>query len=148
MQVEIDRPITGVGPKVGKITLKTTDMEAIYDIGSKMAESVIKEKLTPGDVIKIDKGTGMSINQKTEKNILKKYLRSMLNRICVSGFCLGKISKMGRSISKSKDYDAMGPQSKLVQCPTGEIQTRVETTQTISLHDIDAINSRSHGYLG
>lgn len=116
VQVEIDRPITGVGPKVGKITLKTTDMEAIYDIGSKMAESVIKEKLTPGDVIKIDKGTG-------------------------------KISKMGRSISKSKDYDAMGPQSKLVQCPTGEIQTRVETTQTISLHDIDAINSRSHGYL-
>ena len=71
MQVEIDRPISGVGPKVGKITLKTTDMEAIYDIGSKMAESVIKEKLTPGDVIKIDKGTGMSINQKTEKNILK-----------------------------------------------------------------------------
>uniref|UniRef100_A0A915D0F0 RuvB-like helicase n=1 Tax=Ditylenchus dipsaci TaxID=166011 RepID=A0A915D0F0_9BILA len=71
VQVEVDRPASGVGPKVGKLTLKTTDMEAIYDIGNKMGS--------------------------------------------------GKITKM--------------------------IQKRVENTQTVSLHDIDAINSRSHGYL-
>ena len=41
----------------------------------------------------------------------------------------------------------MGPQTKLVACPSGEIQTRVENIQTVSLHDIDVINSRSHGYL-
>jgi RuvB-like protein 2 len=54
----------------------------------------------------------------------------------------GKISKVGRSIAKSKDYDAFGPQVNLVACPSGEIQSRVETMNTISLHDIDVINSR------
>uniref|UniRef100_A0A1I8BNB9 RuvB-like helicase n=1 Tax=Meloidogyne hapla TaxID=6305 RepID=A0A1I8BNB9_MELHA len=121
VQVEIDRPATGVGPKVGKLTLKTTDMEAIYDIGNKMTESLIKERITSGDVIQIDKATG-------------------------------KITKIGRSISKSKDYDALGPQVKLVPCPSGEIQSRMEIVNTISLHDIDTINSQgeflgSHGYM-
>lgn len=36
---------------------------------------------------------------------------------------------------------------KFVACPSGEIQKRVESVQTISLHDIDVINSRSHGYV-
>lgn len=80
VHVEIDRPASGVGPKVGKLTLKTTDMEvnlnsksplfynnivlpsilfkAIYDIGSKMTESVIKERVTAGDIIQINKATG------------------------------------------------------------------------------------------
>lgn len=48
-----------MGPKVGKLTLKTIDMEAIYDIGNKMVESVIKERVTAGDVIQIDKGSGI-----------------------------------------------------------------------------------------
>lgn len=54
----------------------------------------------------------------------------------------GRINKIGRSIAKSKDYDAVGPQTKLVACPSGEIQSRVETVNTITLHDIDVINSR------
>ncbi|KAL3097999.1 hypothetical protein niasHT_027544 [Heterodera trifolii] len=116
VQLEIDRPQSGAGPRVGKLTLKTTDMEAIYDIGNKMTESVIKERITAGDVIQIDKATG-------------------------------KISKIGRSLARSKDFDALGPQDKLVACPSGEIQSRVETVNTISLHDIDVINSRSSGYL-
>jgi len=76
-----------------------------------MTESLIKERVTSGDVIQIDKATG-------------------------------KITKIGRSISKSKDYDALGPQVKLVPCPSGEIQSRMEIVNTISLHDIDTINSR------
>ena len=32
--------------QVGKLTLKTTEMETIYDLGNKMIESVIKEKVT------------------------------------------------------------------------------------------------------
>nr|GMC57625.1 ruvB-like 2 [Ipomoea batatas] len=34
----------------------------------------------------------------------------------------GKITKLGRSFSRSRDYDAMGPQTKFVQCPDGELQ--------------------------
>ena len=45
VEIQIDRPATGTGAKVGKLTLKTTDMETIYDLGNKMIESLIKEKV-------------------------------------------------------------------------------------------------------
>ena len=36
------------GAKVGKLTLKTTEMETVYDLGSKMIESLTKEKVQAG----------------------------------------------------------------------------------------------------
>lgn len=33
---------------MGKLTLKTTDMETIYDLGNKMIESLCKEKVQAG----------------------------------------------------------------------------------------------------
>jgi hypothetical protein len=42
----------------GRLTLKTTEMETIYDLGQKMIESLTKEKVTSGDVITIDKASG------------------------------------------------------------------------------------------
>lgn len=38
-------------------------------------------------------------------------------------------------------------QMKLVKCPEGELQKRKEVVHTISLHEIDVINSRSQGYM-
>jgi RuvB-like protein 2 len=52
-------------------------METIYDLGTKMIDSLSKEKVLAGDVVVIDKVTG-------------------------------KISKLGRSFARSRDYDAMG----------------------------------------
>jgi DNA helicase TIP49 (TBP-interacting protein) len=43
----------------GKLTLKTTEMETIYDLGTKMIESLHKEKVSAGDIITIDKASGM-----------------------------------------------------------------------------------------
>jgi RuvB-like protein 2 len=34
-----------------------------------------------------------------------------------------------------------------VQCPDGELQTRKEVQHTVSLHEIDVINSKSQGFL-
>lgn len=34
------------GEKTGKLTLKTTDMESIYDLGVKMIEGLMNEKIT------------------------------------------------------------------------------------------------------
>lgn len=116
VEVQIDRPATGSGAKVGKLTLKTTEMETVYDLGTKMIESVTKEKIQAGDVITIDKATG-------------------------------KISKLGRSFTRARDYDAMGPQTKFVQCPEGELQKRKEVVHTVTLHEIDVINSRTQGFL-
>lgn len=39
------------------------------------------------------------------------------------------------------------PQTKFVQCPDGELQTRKEVVHTVSLHEIDVINSKTQGFL-
>jgi len=52
-------------------------METIYDLGTKMIDSLSKEKVMAGDVISIDKASG-------------------------------KVTKLGRSFARSRDYDAMG----------------------------------------
>merc|ERR1719231_1636536 len=116
VEIQIDRPAAGSGAKVGKLTLKTTEMETIYDLGAKMIDSLQEEKVSSGDVITIDKATG-------------------------------KISKLGRSFTRSRDFDAMGAMTKFVQCPEGELQKRKEVVHTVTLHEIDVINSRSQGFL-
>ncbi|KAI9763023.1 MAG: RuvB-like protein 2 [Chaenotheca gracillima] len=115
VEIQIDRSVTG-GNKQGKLTIKTTDMETIYDMGTKMIDSMSKERVMAGDVISIDKSSG-------------------------------KISKLGRSYTRSRDYDAMGADTKFVQCPDGELQKRREMVHTVSLHEIDVINSRTQGFL-
>ncbi|KXJ20951.1 RuvB-like 2 [Exaiptasia diaphana] len=116
VEIQIDRPASGTGAKVGKLTLKTTEMETIYDLGTKMIESLTKEKVQAGDIITIDKATG-------------------------------KVCKLGRSFTRARDYDAMGAETKFVQCPEGELQKRKEVVHTVTLHEIDVINSRTQGFL-
>ncbi|KAK0466130.1 DNA helicase [Desarmillaria tabescens] len=115
VEIQIDRSLTGA-TKTGKLTIKTTDMETIYDLGTKMIDALSKEKVLAGDIITIDKTSG-------------------------------KITKLGRSFARSRDYDAMGADTKFVQCPEGEIQKRREVVHTVSLHEIDVINSRTQGFL-
>lgn len=132
VEIQIDRSVSGVsiehnvvsplrltgtqGNKQGKLTIKTTDMETVYDMGTKMIGSMTKERVMAGDVISIDKSSG-------------------------------KITKLGRSYTRSRDYDAMGADTKFVQCPEGELQVRKEVVHTVSLHEIDVINSRTQGFL-
>ena len=42
VEIEIERPATGSGQKIGKLTIKTTDMETVYDLGQKMIEQITK----------------------------------------------------------------------------------------------------------
>jgi RuvB-like protein 2 len=81
-----------------------------------MIERLTQERVTAGDVIRIDKATG-------------------------------KITKLGRSVSRSRDYDATGSNTKFVRCPEGELQKRATVTHTVSLHEIDVINSRQQGFM-
>lgn len=41
-------PLALQGAREGKLTLKTTEMETIYDLGGKMIESLTKEKVQAG----------------------------------------------------------------------------------------------------
>nr|XP_019007896.1 RuvB-like helicase 2 [Kwoniella pini CBS 10737]OCF46677.1 RuvB-like helicase 2 [Kwoniella pini CBS 10737] len=115
VEIQVDRSITGA-TKTGRLTLKTTDMETVYDLGTKMIDQLQKEKVLAGDVVSIDKASG-------------------------------RISKLGRSFGRAKDYDAMGADTRFVACPDGELQTRKEVVHTVSLHEIDVINSRTQGFL-
>lgn len=40
-----------------------------------------------------------------------------------------------------------GQQARFVQCPEGELQKRKEVVHTVTLHEVDVINSRTHGFL-
>ncbi|XWW98625.1 hypothetical protein V2A60_006625 [Cordyceps javanica] len=115
VEIQIDRSVTGTA-KQGKLTIKTTDMEAVYDMGTKMIDAMTKERVMAGDIISIDKSSG-------------------------------KITKLGRSYARSRDYDAMGVDTKFLQCPDGELQKRKEVVHTVTLHEIDVINSRTQGFL-
>eukprot|EP01006_Ploeotia_vitrea_P065806 TRINITY_DN93847_c0_g1_i1.p2 TRINITY_DN93847_c0_g1~~TRINITY_DN93847_c0_g1_i1.p2 ORF type:complete len:474 (-),score=48.71 TRINITY_DN93847_c0_g1_i1:2454-3875(-) len=120
VEVVVEKPSTdpthNQAVKTGKLTLKTTEMETVYDLGQKMIDALVKEKVNQGDIITIDKGNG-------------------------------KITRLGRSFSRSKDFDAMGSTTRLIQCPEGELQKRKEVVHTVSLHEVDVINSRSQGFL-
>lgn len=59
----------------------------------------------------------------------------------------GKINRLGRSFTRARDYDATGSQTRFVQCPEGELQKRKEVVHTVTLHEVDVINSRTHGFL-
>lgn len=41
----------------------------------------------------------------------------------------------------------MGQDTKFVQCPEGDVQQRRDVVHTVSLHEIDVINSRTQGFL-
>nr|GEW02887.1 RuvB-like 2 [Tanacetum cinerariifolium] len=114
-EIQIDRPVVaGAAPKTRKLTLKTTEMETVYDLGAKMIEALGKDKVQSGDINAIDKASR-------------------------------KITKLGRSFSRSRDYDAFRPQMKFVQCSDGESRKRKEVVHCVTLHEIDVINSRAGG---
>ncbi|KAI3380692.1 hypothetical protein SNEBB_004463 [Seison nebaliae] len=116
VEVQVDRSTSGTGAQVGKLTLKTTDMESIFDLGAKMVDSILKQKIVAGDVVTIDKANG-------------------------------KISRIGRSITRARDYDATSSQTRFVHCPEGELCKKKEVVHTVTLHEIDVINSRQQGFL-
>lgn len=57
VEIEIEKSNAN-GQQVGKIVLKTTEMETEYDLGQKMIDSIQKQKVSAGDVITIDKASG------------------------------------------------------------------------------------------
>ena len=59
----------------------------------------------------------------------------------------GRISKLGRSYTRARDHHVTGSNVQYVQCPEGELQKRQEVVHTVSLHEIDVINSRAQGFL-
>lgn len=115
VEIEIQPPSGEKATRTGSITLKTTDMESVFDLGPRMIEQITRLKIDVGDVISIDRSTG-------------------------------NITKLGRSFTYAQEFDATGPR-KFVHTPDGELNTKKETVHTLSLHEIDVVNSRNQGFL-
>lgn len=116
VELQIERLTDGKNKNTGKIIMKTTDMETIYEIGNKLIEQLTIQNIVSGDIININKASG-------------------------------KVVKLGKSFTKSHEYDAIGPKMKFVHCPNGEIQKHKKIEQTVTLHEIDVINSKPQGFL-
>ena len=167
VEVEVDRPEAGGVARSGKLTLKTTEMETVYDLGAKMIDALTKERVSAGDVIAIDKASGVyavvlgsvalrrpvcfpfflpvppptSPTHLTQTLTKKPKQQNKKHPTTTTG----KVTRLGRSFARSRDYDAMGPATKFVQCPEGELQKRREVVHVVTLHEIDVINSRAQG---
>ena len=127
----------------------------------------IKEEteIIEGEVVEIDIDKSLTSSAKTGRITLKttdmetqydlgqKMIESIQKEKISQGDIItidkasGKISKLGRSLAKSTDFDAIGGQVRYVQCPEGELQKRKEVVHTVTLHEIDVINSRTQGFL-
>ncbi|KGG51777.1 hypothetical protein DI09_27p160 [Mitosporidium daphniae] len=120
VEVIIDEPIGGAAP-TGRVTLKTTDMEAVFDLGAKMVASMMGgsgSRITAGDIVSIDKANG-------------------------------RLTRLGRSYARARDFDACGnpAATKWLPTPEGELIQERLVTHLVTLHDIDVVNSRAGGYL-
>jgi RuvB-like protein 2 len=116
VSLEIQAPTGDTTSRTGSVTLKTTDMESVFDLGPRLIEQITQQQINIGDVISIDMATG-------------------------------NVSRLGRSFAHAEDFDASGPQLKYVHTPDGELKTRRETVHTLTLHEIDVVNSRNQGFL-
>ncbi|EZG64344.1 RuvB DNA helicase-like protein [Gregarina niphandrodes] len=116
VELSIETPSGPTQSRRGTMTLKTTDMESLYNLGPKMIASLEQQKVTAGDVISVNKSTG-------------------------------RVTKVGRSFMRSTEYDAVCHNLAYVHCPEGEIQKTKEVVHSVTLHEIDVINSRTQGFL-
>lgn len=61
VEIQVDTPVGG-GEKTGRVTLCTTEMETVYDLGAKMIEALQKEKVTFGSLIRVCSGRDLSFD--------------------------------------------------------------------------------------
>jgi RuvB-like protein 2 len=164
VEVQIDRPVTGTGQKVGKLTIKTTDMETIYDLGQKMIDALIKEKVQSGYIncffyllcevaigeMLIPSWCFFPAEMSSPSIRPLERLPSWVDHIAVL-----TTTKLRRPMYVSKLLhgrhfadDLLLPVSQVafVNTPVGELQRRRDVVHTITLHEIDVINSRAQGF--
>ncbi len=120
-------------------------------IEGEVVEIEIDKSVTSGS--KTGRVTLKTTDMETQYDLGQKMIEAIQKEKIMTGDVItidkssGKITKLGRSFARSSDYDAIGGQVRFVQCPEGELQKRKEIVHTVSLHEIDVINSRTQGFL-
>lgn len=148
-------------------SLEMSKTEALTQAFRRSIGVRIKEEtdIIEGEVVEIEIDKSVTSVGKTGKIVLKttdietqydlgqKMIEAIQKEKIMAGDVItidkasGKITKLGRSFARSSDYDALGGNIRFVQCPEGELQKRKEVVHTVTLHEIDVINSRQQGFL-
>lgn len=61
--------------------------------------------------------------------------------IIVVNKTVGTVKKKGRSLSQTRDYETLGGVGQYLPCPDGEILKNQTDSHTVTLHEIDVMNS-------
>ena len=132
---QVDESASKAGEKIGRLTLKTTEMETVYDLGQKMIDSLNKEKVTAGDVVSIDKATVRArarcgrahrtalrgSGQGSEAGAL---VHEVARLRCDGPGGRRRALRAGAVCGDSHSSLPCPPQVRFVQCPEGELQAR------------------------
>lgn len=102
--------------------MKTTDMEAIYELGLKLTGALLNQRVLPGDIVSIDR----------HNNTVTKRGRSSSGSL--------NFDSQGEVCTT-----AFFSKTHFIPCPDGELQKTVTKTHLVSLHEIDIINSHASG---
>jgi RuvB-like protein 2 len=161
-----DRPFTAIAASE-IFSLEMSKTEALTQAFRRSIGVRIKEEteIIEGEVVEIQIDRAAATGQKSGKVHLKtahleavydlgeKMIDALSREKVTAGDIIsidkptGKITRLGRSYTRSQDYQVQGPKVKFVQCPEGELQRRKEVVHMVSLHEIDVINSRAQGFL-
>ncbi|KAK1348431.1 RuvB-like protein 2 [Hamiltosporidium tvaerminnensis] len=166
---------TGLSKSLGNVPITTISGSEVYSLEMSKSECLtqsirkcmavrIKEKITviEGEVVEINiedesRNFGKIILKTTEMessyDLGEKMIEQLNKENILAGDVIqinketGKVFKIGKSSFKKGDFDALGPDVKYVSCPDGELIKIKEDEKTVTLHEIDVINSRTQGYL-
>merc|ERR1711981_682931 len=166
-QLGKDTPFTSMsGSEIFSLEMGKT--EALTQAFRKSIGIRIKEEteLIEGEVVEVEidrpaDGSGAKTGKivlkttdiETQYDLGNKFIEQLVKEKVQAGDVItidkasGRLTKNGRSFTRARDYDATSADVKFVQCPEGELQKRKEVVHTVSLHEIDVINSRQQGFL-
>ncbi|TBU05636.1 Tip49/RuvB-like helicase [Hamiltosporidium magnivora] len=166
---------TGLSKSLGNVPITTISGSEVYSLEMSKSECLtqsirkcmavrIKEKITviEGEVVEINiedesRNFGKIILKTTEMessyDLGEKMIEQLNKENILAGDVIqinketGKVFKIGKSSFKKGDFDALGPDVKYFSCPDGELIKIKDDEKTVTLHEIDVINSRTQGYL-
>jgi RuvB-like protein 2 len=110
------------GQQRGTLTLRTTEMESIFDMGPRLADAVQRERIQPGDILRIDKTNGS----------VKRLGRT---RTRVAAY-------------DAVGPESSGGSARFLPCPSGELLQKKRMPHIVTLHEMDVLNESGAGSIG
>ena len=148
---EAENPLSGYGKTVSHVVvgLKTVRGTKQLRLDPTVYEAILKEKITVGDVIYIERNTG-AVKVCSRPLVTPTPCRisfSSLPFLCPSRIhLLTKYlypQRVGRSDAYAASYDLEA--ETYVPLPKGDVHKRKELVQDVTLGDLDAANARPQG---